>query len=155
MAAPHYAYQDQDSTLTLAEGLANYYTANKGVVTSPQDLPPESRALFRSHDMCHVIFGLGTTLGDETLADTRTLFSCDVGVQQYLAYLSRDAQAKALFQQMGIVKGVFAVIAALPRILRAGVEALRMKKRWPWTPPESFQGRTLADLRSEFAIRVI
>src|SRR5262245_52459125 len=51
-------YQEQDSSQTLREGLAEYYRANPGIVTRPANLPAESVALFRSHDMCHVIFGL-------------------------------------------------------------------------------------------------
>jgi len=148
-------YQAQDSAQTLAEGLAEYYAANRGRVTRPADLPPESAALFRSHDMCHVIFGLSTTLADETLADTRTLFSCDVGWRRYARYLGADAQAKALFAEMGWLKGVGITLACLPRIARAGFEALRMTKRWPWEPPESFSRRTLAELRREHGIRVI
>jgi hypothetical protein len=148
-------YQQQDSAVTLAEGLEEYYAANVGTVVRPGDLPPESFALFRSHDMCHVIFGLDTTLDDEALADTRTLFSCDVGFRRYAAYLAQDKQAQALFKELGYLKSAWVTVLAIPRICRAAVEAWRMKKRWPWVPPESFQNRTLADLRSEFGIRVI
>jgi len=148
-------YQDQDSPQTLAEGLAEYYGANLGRVTRPSDLPPESAALFRSHDLCHVIFGLGTSLADETLADTRTLFSCDVGMRRYARYLRQDAQAKALFKELGWIRGVAVTLACLPRILRAAAEAMRMTRRWPWTPPEAYQQRRLADLRREYGIRVI
>lgn len=152
---PTLAYQDQDSRQTLADGLAEYYAANRGRVTRPADLPPDSVALFRSHDMCHVIFGLDTSLADETLADTRTLFSCDVGMTRYVRYLRQDEQAKALFKELGWAKGVAITIACLPRILRAAVEARRMRRRWPWTPPDDYALRPLADLRREYGIRVI
>jgi glutamine synthetase adenylyltransferase len=114
-----------------------------------------SAALFRNHDACHVIFGLDTTLADETLVDTRTLLSCDVGIWRYLAYLRRDPQAKALFAALGWTAAARAVIAGLPRILRALAETARLRKLWPWTPPDAYAGRTLADLRREHGIRVI
>jgi hypothetical protein len=148
-------YQRQNSGLTLAEGLQEYYAANAGRVMRPADLAPESVALFRSHDVCHVIFGLGTSLDDEALADTRTLVSCDVGLRRYATYLARDEQARALFREVGYVKSIWATVRVAPRICRAVIEAWRMKKRWPWVPPESFHGRTLEDLRREFGIRVI
>jgi len=151
----HRAYQQQDSTQTLTQGLEEYYAANVGKVVRPSDLPSESFALFRSHDMCHVIFGLDTTLDDEALADTRTLFSCDVGFRRYTAYLTQDKQAKALFEELGYLKSAWITLLAVPRICRAAVEAWRMKKRWPWVPPESYLARSLADLRREFGIRVI
>jgi hypothetical protein len=151
----HLNYQQQNSALTLAEGLDEYYAANVGLITRPSELPPESAKLFRSHDMCHVIFGLDTTLDDEALADTRTLFSCDVGVRRYSAYLTHDQQAKALFKELGYLKALWVTVRALPRICRAAFEARRMKKPWPWVPPESFQSRSLADLRNEFGICVM
>jgi hypothetical protein len=70
--------------MSLAEGLMEYYAANTGKVLRPSDLSEESAELFRSHDMCHVIFGLDTTFPDEAIVDTRTLLSCDVGVRKYV-----------------------------------------------------------------------
>jgi hypothetical protein len=148
-------YQQQDSPQTLAAGLEEYYAANVGKVVRPRDLPPESVALFRSHDMCHVVFGLNTTLEDEALADFRTLLSCDVGLGRYTAYLATDKQAQALFKELGYLKSAWITLLAVPRICRAGAEAFRTRKRWPWTPPESFQHRQLADLRREFGIRLV
>jgi hypothetical protein len=69
--------------MTLAEALVEYYAANAGRVLRPSDLSDESAELFRSHDICHVIFGLDTTFADEAMVDTRTLLSCDVGVRKY------------------------------------------------------------------------
>jgi hypothetical protein len=151
----HLRYQEQESALTLDEGLEEYYAANVGTVTRPGDLRPESAALFRSHDMCHVIFGLDTTLDDEALADTRTLLSCDVGLRRYAAYLTQDKQAKALFKELGYAMSIWVTVLAMPRILRAAREAWRMPKRWPWVPPAGYLARPLWDLRREYGICVI
>ncbi|MEO8114824.1 MAG: hypothetical protein ABI655_10600 [Phenylobacterium sp.] len=154
-ARPRGRYQTQDSAQTLAEGLAEYYAANRDKVLPPEAMPPESRALFRSHDLCHVIFGLATTLQDEAMADTRTLLSCDIGWARYSRYLASDPQAKAIFKQVGYFTAVLGTLGALPRMLRAVYEARRMRQRWPWEPPAAFMARSLADLRGEFNIRVI
>ncbi len=154
-APPRCRYQGQDSTQTLAEGLAEYYQTNRNTVARPSDLPPDSAALFRSHDMCHVIFGLDTTLADEAMADVRTLLSCDVGARRYVTYLAKDAQALAILKEVGFFAFVWGTVIAVPRAARACVAAWKMQKRWPWLPPEEYQQRTLADLRREFGIRVI
>lgn len=148
-------YQRQDSDQTLAEGLAEYYAANAGRVTPPADLPPESAALFRRHDTCHVIFGLDTSPADEAVTDTRAMLSCDVGFRRYSAYLASDTQAKAIFKEFGRARLVWTTILAIPRILRAAVEAMRMPRRWPWDTPPAYEARTLSDLRREYGIRVI
>jgi hypothetical protein len=148
-------YQQQNSAQTLAEGLEEYYSANVARVTRPRDLAPESAALFRSHDLCHVIFGLDTTLADEAMADVRTLSSCDVGWRRYAKYMTGDPEAKAIFKDLGCLRAIGITLFVIPRIVRALFEALRMAKRWPWEPPAALQSRTLADLRREFGIRVV
>lgn len=147
--------QAQDSPQTLAEAAEEYYARNLGRVTRPSDLPSKSAALFRSHDLCHVIFGPDTSLADESLADARTLFSCDVGLRRYGAYLASDPAAKALFTELGYGRAIWITVRSLPRILRVVGEAFAMSRRWPWAPPPEYLQRTLADLRREFRIRVI
>lgn len=149
------AYREQDSPLTLAQGLAEYYRANGGRVLPPESLTPESRALFASHDICHVIFGLDTTLEDEAMADTRTLLSCDVGFARYSGYLATNKETQAIFKQIGYGTILWGMLKTLPRMARAIREKFRMPKKWPWMPPGSYMQRTLADLRREYGIRVI
>ena len=148
-------YQAQDSQQTLAEGLAEYYAVNGSRVAPPASLPPESQALFRNHDACHVIFGLDTTLADEGMADVRTLLSCDVGWRRYARYMTSDPQAKAIFKELGYARAAWTTIAIAPRLVRAIGEAWRMKKRWPWEAPVAYFDRTLSDLRREYGIRLI
>lgn len=148
-------YKAQESSQTLAEGLAEYYAYNGARVTPPASLPPASAALLRNHDICHVIFGLDTTLSDEALADTRTMLSCDVGWSVYLRYLSSDPRAKEVRAELGFWRGVWAALAALPRIARALLEAARMRRRWPWSPPADHFDTPLAALRARYGIRVI
>jgi hypothetical protein len=148
-------YQAQDSGQTLLEGLEEYYFRNVGRVARPSSLPPPSAALFRSHDLCHVIFGLDTSLADEAMADVRTLLSCDVGWRRYGDYMTRDPEAKAIFKELGYLRALGITLVVVPRMLRALAEAIRMRKRWPWTPPPEFETRTLADLRREFGIRLV
>jgi hypothetical protein len=149
------AYQSQDCPMTLAQGLAEYYRANAGLVLRPGELSAESREVFRCHDMCHVIFGLGTTLDDEALADTRTLFSSDVGFRRYSKYLSTTPEAKALFKELGYGRAVWVTLLAIPRIFAAWRESWRMETKWPWRPPEDYLDRPLAELRRTFGIRVL
>lgn len=148
-------YQEQDSTLTLSEGLEEYYRVNAGRVLRPESLSPESRALFRSHDMCHVAFGLTTSLSDETLADTRTLFSCDVGFRRYVRYLWSNPDAKALFEELGWARIVWITMRSIPRVLRAIGEVRRMHGKWPWEPPPEYLAMPLTELRRKYGIRVI
>ena len=148
-------YQAQDSSQTLLEALEEYYARNLGRVRRPADLAPESAALFRSHDLCHVIFGLDTTLADEAMADVRTLSSSDVGWLRYAKYVTGDPEAKAIFKELGYLRAVGITLWVVPRMVRALYESARMVRRWPWEPPAEFETRSLSDLRREHGIRVI
>jgi hypothetical protein len=148
-------YQRPDSDQTLAEALVEYYAANAGRILPPDELSPESAALFRSHDICHVIFGLDTSLADEALADTRTMLSCDVGLRRYTAYLTRDPHVREVFREAGYLRTLGVTVLCLPRVARAAFEALRVRKRWPWRPPAGYAERRLSDLRDEYGIRLV
>lgn len=154
MAEARARYQEEASRQTLSEALEEYYALNADKVRRPEDLPPESAALFRSHDICHVVFGLTTSMLDETLVDVRSVLATDVGLSRYTAYLSADPEAKAIFQALGWRRALALSIAVVPRAIRALAERLRMRKPWPWSPPPAFLRRPLGDLRAEFRIRV-
>lgn len=149
------AYQAQDYPRTLAEGLAEYYAVNAGRVMRPETLTDASAELFRRHDICHVIFGLDTTLADEALADTRTVLSTDVGARAYVGYLNTSPEARALFRELGWRQAAWVTLLSLPRMGRAAFEAMRMRRRWPWAAPPALLDRPIGALRAEYGIRVV
>jgi hypothetical protein len=82
MPTKHFRYQEQDSPMTLGEGLREYYAGHPGLV-QPDQMDADAAPFFRSHGTCHVLFGLDTTLVDESLADLWTIFGTDVGFRRY------------------------------------------------------------------------
>jgi len=153
--APRGRYQAQGSPQTLAEGLDEYYRLNRGGMFASGALSEESAAQFRRHDICHVMFGLDTTLADEVLVDWRTRLSSDVGWAGYDAVLDRCPEVRPVFKRVGYATIALANLRETARIRRAFAEAARAPKQWPWTPPDAFLERRLGDLRAEFGIRVI
>src|SRR5215469_15871298 len=104
-----FEYQRQDSTLTLAAGLDEYYRGHPALIR-PEAISPESAELFRPHDICHVIFGLDTTMVDEAMADLRTLLGTDVGLRRYLHYVRTNKEAKQIFEQIGYLRVLGATV---------------------------------------------
>jgi ubiquinone biosynthesis protein Coq4 len=150
-----HAFMAQDSVQMLADALEEYYQANAGKVVRPEQLPEASRTLFRNHDICHVIFGLDTTLEDEAMADVRALVSTTVGWRRYWAYLASDKAARAIFRKVGFGDALRATLRATPRAVRALFQALTTRRRWPWDAPDRFLIRSLKHLRREYHIKVI
>jgi len=152
--APRFDYQRQDSTLTLAQGLDEYYRGHPDLIR-PEGISPEGAELFRHHDICHVIFGLDTTMADEAMADFRTVLSTDVGLRRYLRYVRTNKEAQQIFEEIGYLGALGATLRAIPRLFRALTESLRSRRRWPWHPPERYLGKPLGSLRATYRIRVI
>ncbi|MCR9163838.1 MAG: hypothetical protein ACE37F_01120 [Nannocystaceae bacterium] len=148
-----YDYQPANSRMTLAEGLEEYYAVHDNV-TPPSEHRPEAAALFRSHDIGHVVFGTTTDLLDEARTDTWILFGCDVGVLGYSSYFKLP-EAKAAFDGVGwktVLREAWPITKAMAGVWK---RTRAMRKKWPWEPPQSAFERPLHSLRDEWGIRVV
>lgn len=149
-----FRYQEQDCPLTLAQGLQEYYEGHPGLFR-PAELSSESARFFRSHDTAHVIFGLDTTLDQEALADTWTMFGSDVGIRRYVGYLRTNPEAQQLLKEIGWWKTISLSLQVLPKMLVVWFRSRKMKKKWPWEAGDSFQNAPLAEIRREINLRLL
>lgn len=158
----HCRYQQQDSTQTLAEGLAEYYATNDNLF-SPEQLASDPTLgdlgrFFAAHDACHVLFGLDTSLPDESLADTWTFFGTDADWREVLAYLRRDGQ-KEFFAQFMKDVGYWRLLAysigSLPRVAKAIWRSRRMTRKWPLFQWRDHLDVPLHVLREQYGIRLV
>jgi len=153
-AASALRYRHQTSEQTLAEGLQEYYRANCGRIFPLSSMAPDSAAFFRSHDICHVLFGLTTSAEDEALVDTRILLGSTVKSRDYFKSYYSVPEVRQVFDDVGFMPLFVATLRAIPRMLRALLTSWRVPKKWPWQPPEDYLSRTLAELRTEYGIQV-
>lgn len=155
-------YQDPESTQTLAEGLAEYRAANPELfdpdaLTSRGELGELGR-FFAAHDACHVLFGLDTSLADETLADTWTFFGTDVKWAELKSYFSSQEQRdffKEFLSEVGYWKMITASLRALPRVFRAIWRSRSMRRKWALHHWKAHLDEPLADLRRDYGIRLV
>jgi hypothetical protein len=154
MPGKKFGYQEQDCPLTLQEGLEAYFQGHPGLFKEGE-LGTESQELFHSHDLCHIVFGLDTTLEDEALADVWTILGTDVGFRRYMHYLNAVKEAKAIFKEIGYGQVLLTSLRALPKVFQVWCRTRRMCKKWPWIVPDGYYGMPLAHIRREFNIRVI
>lgn len=146
------AYQEQGSSQTLREGLAEYRQANAAIIEDGDS--EEGASLFRSHDVCHVIFGCNTSLAQEAAVDLWTIFGVDIRLRDYLAYLKLP-EVQDILRAVGYGRTLRESVKALPALARVIRNARRMHKKWPWIDHEPYLDRSLASLRDEFGIRVV
>ena len=82
MNKPNYCNQTCD--LLLSDGLKEYYLSNPPQVKNFAD---RFGQLLVNHDITHVVFGLGTSLEEETLLDTWTLRGTNITWKQIYQYM--------------------------------------------------------------------
>jgi hypothetical protein len=155
-------YQDPHSTQTLAEGLAEYRARNPDLF-DPDALSRDERLgglgrFFAAHDACHVLFGLDTSLPDESLADTWTLCGTDVRWAELRGYFKSEAQRalfKDLLRQVWWWRAIWEGLCTLPRMVRAMLRARRMSRKWPLHEWPRYLDVPLRDIRRAFRIELV
>lgn len=148
-------YQRPDATMTLREGLAEYYAVNPGLSDPASLTDAASARYFHNHDCTHVVFGTHTGPLDEGVNDVLTLFGVDIRYRDYIAGFFASSEAATIAKQYTASSAALLVVRTLrltPQIWRRCRE---MSKKWPWTPPDAFLDRRLDELRAEFGIRLL
>ena len=151
-------YLKQNCELTLAEGLEEYYSYNNPQI---KNFSVKYGKLLVDHDITHVIFGLGTSVKEESLLDTWSIRGTDMTWKQIYEYATNQELkelTKVIINEIGgWHKVVFIVIKCIPMKLKIHFNRIpKMKKKWPFSNVTSEMMETpISDLRHEYGIEVI
>ena len=150
-------YQTQDCDMTLQEGLDCYYKSFPETTEILED-NEKSGSLLRDHDCTHVIFGLDTSIEQESILDTWVLWGSKWKLKYLLGYL-RLPQIKQLYRDLykefgilGFLK-IFWKVGGLKR--KVMFRAIKMKRKWPFEMPEEYLSIKISDLREIHGIKVL
>lgn len=146
-----HAYQDPDSPQTLAEGLAEYFRSNPGLLRGAA-LAEEAREFFRCHDVAHVVYGCGTALADEAVVKLSSVFGTTGGFGVLRGY--RLHESLQIYTRLPAAETLMTMLQSVVIVPRTILRCVRQKRRWPWSDHEAFLAVPLRDIRAEFGIRV-
>ena len=150
-------FQDSTQDMTLKEGIECY--RDYLIQNNRKILVDEHGSTFiRDHDATHVIFGLDTTLEEESMLDSWVLW----GTQYKFSYLNQYRKLpelkefnKKLFKELGL-HGLFKLLSS---VLRNKIiifkRTRKMKKKWPYRAPKDYLEKSILDLRSEYGIDIL
>ena len=150
------SFQSQDCKLTLNEGLEEYRSylqanGKKQLIDSP------GSTVIRDHDVTHVIFGLDTSLEQESMLDSWVFSGTSWKLKELLAY-NKLPEIKELYKTFwhdpGYLKLALVTIKLIPIKLKIRKRAKQMKKKWPFVSPDYLMGQRICDLREEFGIKI-
>ena len=150
-------YQEQDCSLTLKQGIEEYrgYLISIGRKVMEDQ---EDSTLITDHDATHVIFGLDTSLEQESLLDTWVITGCSWKLSYILEY-GRLPEIKKLFAALYKELGLLVLLRLYGRIIPRKWKVFRrtrqMQKKWPFNFPKILLSRRISDLRDEYGIHIL
>ena len=151
------SFQSQDCNITLAEGLEEYraYLQANG---KKQLIDAPGSTIIRDHDATHVIFGLDTSLEQESMLDSWVFLGTKWKLKELLAY-NKLPELKQLYKDFwrdpGYFRLLMVAIKLVPIKLKIRKQAKQMNKKWPFVSPDSLMDQRVCDLREEFGIKIL
>lgn len=144
-------FELQESRQTLAQGIAEYFDANPGLLRGEQ-LSAEAREFFRSHDAAHVVFGCGLSLQHEAIVKISSLFGTTGGMSVLGGY--RLHESVDIYRRLDHRAILFTAVSSVAIVPKTILRCLRQRKRWPWSAFASYMESPLSELRAEFGVCV-
>mgnify|MGYP000011444482 FL=1 len=150
-------YQNQNTDITVLEGIKEY---REYLVQNNKDKLQdfEGSQLIRDHDATHVIFGLDTTIEQESMLDTWVLWGTEFKWKYLLSYIGKQELKelqKKLFKEIGVLKLIYTALKIVPIKLKIILRALKMKKKWPFIAPKNLLEKKICDVRAEYGIIIL
>src|SRR6056300_165981 len=151
------SFQYQNCDVTLADGLEEYraYLQANG---KKQLIDARGSTIIRDHDVTHVIFGLDTSIEQESMLDSWVFLGTKWKLKELLAY-NKLPEIKQLYKDFwrdpGYFKLIMTTIKLLPIKLKIRKRAKQMNKKWPFVSPDSLMDQKVCDLREEFGIKIL
>ena len=151
------SFQSQNCDVTLAEAIEEYRTYLQ-VNGKKQLIDAPGSTIIRDHDATHVIFGLDTSLEQESMLDSWVFLGTKWKLKELLAY-NKLPELKQLYKDLrhdpGYFKLIMAAIKLLPIKLKIRKRAKQMNKKWPFVSPDSLMNQRVCDLRKEYGIKIL
>ena len=152
------SFKEQNSDLTLREGINEYkeYLVLNGKKVLPQ---LKDSSIVMDHDATHVIFGLDTTLEEESLLDTWVLWCCSFHLSHLMSY-SKQPEIKDLYKKLFKEVGIFKFLQLLFNVFPIKLKIIfkqrkLMNKKWPFQFPKEYLDRRINELREEYGIEIL
>ena len=149
-------YMDKHSTVSLREGLAEYYALNPHV-TDPATQPSDFAKILRAHDVGHVIYACDTGMYDELKILPLFWWTSECTFQTYLKMKNSPA-VDVMYEDMIKEKGVLWLYGSILRVLPGVILELipiwfktrNRQKLLPFLEFEPLLDCSILDIRREF-----
>ncbi|MEP6823988.1 MAG: hypothetical protein ABI919_04175 [Ramlibacter sp.] len=146
-----HTFEYQQSSQSLANGIAEYFEANPSLAKG-RGLSPAAHEFFRCHDAVHVVFGCGTALNEEAVVKIASILGTTGGLGVLRGY--RLHESLEIYKKLRVVAVLFSIAQSVFVVPRTIFRCLKQTRRWPWNNFEQYMQIPLREIREEFGIRV-
>ena len=153
------SFKEQNCDFTLGEGIKEY---NEYLVLNDKEVLPQLKdsSIVMDHDATHVIFGLDTSIEQESILDTYVIWGMKFNWGKIINFY-KDPEYKEVIgdivQKHGGYWGIFKIYMSLmPIKLRVFFRCMKMKKKWNYHDiSDEMLSAKLCDLREEYNIELL
>jgi|TARA_B100001939_G_scaffold33098_1_gene25729 hypothetical protein len=153
-----YEFQKQDSLQTLEQGIEEFYAINPAFKEILEIDSPNTK-VFKEHDYTHVLFGLGTSIEEESLLDTYTIWGTKFKWGPIIDFYRDPDYSKFIKSLVGKYGGWWSIFKIYVSLITFKLKIFRlcmkMTKRWDYHTPENYLNKTLKEIREEFNIKLL
>ena len=156
-------YQKESCELTLKEGIEEYrkyLRANNRHVLG-ENCSEDEKLTILGHDATHVIFGLDTSLEEESMLDCWVIFGGDVFkiIKEYfkgsLDLKETNEKVFDLANEVGYLKFTYLYLRVMFQKWPKIFFRTRKMKKWSYFFPGDFLEKKVSDLRKDFNIKIL
>ena len=153
-----YEFQKQDSLQTLEQGMEEFYAINPAFKEILEIDSPNTK-VFKEHDYTHDLFGLGTSIEEESLLDTYALWGTKFKWGPIIGFYRDPDYSKFIKSLVGKYGGWWSIfkiyVSLIPFKLKIFRICMKMTKRWDYHTPQNYLNKTLKEIREEFNIKLL
>lgn len=146
-------FQEQNCTLTLKEAVAEFYSVNAHIFS-----PPEADTIWTEflvhHDVCHVFFGVNTTIFDEMGGDYWTLFGTDISFKEYWGYIF-SPDGKKVVENIGSINIIKSLFWGIPLLIRVYFRSRKMSHKWAARDYQEYMNTPLSEVRKIHQLTIL
>jgi ubiquinone biosynthesis protein Coq4 len=156
-------YLDPDCNITLRQALDKYYAQNPGFYKPDQFESSYNNILF-AHDVCHIVFGCGTQITEESKLEIWTLLATNLSFKSYyndylapLFTMGKDElkEVGSFFFTFFTLSNLIQYILVIPEFVKIFFAAKKVNPKWDYCNYQVHFDRSISDIRQEFRIQVI
>lgn len=154
-----YEFQKQNSAQTLKEGLEEFYSINPAFKEILNIDSPNTR-IFKEHDYTHVLFGLGTSIEEESLLDTYALWGTKFKWGPIIGFYRDPDYSKFIKSLVGKYGGWWSIfkiyVSLIPVKIKIFRLCMKMTKRWNYHHiSDEYLNKSLKEIREEYNIELL